>query len=150
MVCRCLCSAAGVDVRDAAYELNYLPTTTKHFFLSGLPWFSNKWELITGFSRHTNNRSHGIEHENWNFSRLYTAQQLYSSRFTTSQHSSKKVWLVLATLQKKEVYDWWNDPAKRFKICHILYIRKPKVAFFISCNFAFFPNECPGLCRQSS
>ena len=35
---------------------------------------------------------------------------------------------------------------KRFKICHILYIRKPKVALSISCYFMFFPNECPGLC----
>ena len=41
-------------------------------------------------------------------------------------------------------------PAKRFKICHILYIRKPKVAFsvFISGYFIFLPNECPGLWRQ--
>ena len=33
------------------------------------------------------------------------------------------------TLQKLEVYAWWNCSAKRFKICHILYIRKSKVAF---------------------
>ena len=44
----------------------------------------------------------------------------------------------------------WNVPAKRFKICHILYIQKPKVAFSIF-HFVllyFFPNECSGLCRH--
>ena len=35
------------------------------------------------------------------------------------------------TLQKKEVYVWWNDPAKCFKICHISYIWKPNFAFSI-------------------
>ena len=39
---------------------------------------------------------------------------------------------------------------KCFKICHILYVRKPKVALsvfhFVLLNF--FPNQCPGLCRQ--
>ena len=50
------------------------------------------------------------------------------------------------TLQKWEVYAWWNDLVKRFKICHILYMRKPKVAFFISCYFLLYPNKCPGLC----
>ena len=39
---------------------------------------------------------------------------------------------------------------KRFKICHISYIRKPKVAFSVF-HFVlqyFYPNECPGLCRR--
>ena len=49
----------------------------------------------------------------------------------------------LITLQKKEAYDWWNVPAKRFKICHILYIyiRKPKVTFlfFVSYYFIYPP-----------
>ena len=39
---------------------------------------------------------------------------------------------------------------KRFKICHISYIRKPKVAFSVF-HFVlqyFFPNECPGLFRH--
>ena len=39
------------------------------------------------------------------------------------------------TLQKKKVYVWWNDSSKRFTICHILYIQKPKDAFLISCYF---------------
>ena len=29
-----------------------------------------------------------------------------------------------ATLQKWDVYAWWNDLAKCFKICHILYTQK--------------------------
>ena len=40
-------------------------------------------------------------------------------------------------------------PTKRFKICHILYIWKPKVAFsifhFVQ-SYIFLPNECHGLC----
>ena len=31
---------------------------------------------------------------------------------------------------------------------YFIYIGKLKVAFFISCNFMFLPNECPGLCQQ--
>ena len=44
------------------------------------------------------------------------------------------------TLQKKEVYAWWNDPVKRFKN-HILYIRKPKVVIsvFHYMRIYFFP-----------
>ena len=38
---------------------------------------------------------------------------------------------------------------KRFNICHILHIRKPKVAFpFRATLFFSFSNECPGLGRQ--
>ena len=40
-----------------------------------------------------------------------------------------------------------NFPAKRFKICHILYLQKPRVALSIF-HFVllyFFPNACPGL-----
>ena len=37
--------------------------------------------------------------------------------------------IARATLfRNKKVYAWWKIPAKCFKICHILYIRKPKVA----------------------
>ena len=37
--------------------------------------------------------------------------------------------IARATLfRKKKAYAWWKIPAKCFKICHILYIRKPKVA----------------------
>ena len=41
-------------------------------------------------------------------------------------------------------------PAKHFKICHILYIRKPKVAFsvFHFVLLYFSPDECPDLCRH--
>ena len=44
----------------------------------------------------------------------------------------------------------WKVPAKRFKICHILYIRRPKVAFFVFHFVLLYilPNECPGLCRH--
>ena len=56
--------------------------------------------------------------------------------------------LIYLTLQKTEVYGWWNDPANHFIICHILYIWKPKVAFsiFQIVLLYFFLNECPGLC----
>ena len=55
-----------------------------------------------------------------------------------------------ATLQKKEVFAQRNVPAKCFKICYILCIRKLMLffSFFISCNFIFLPYECPGLCRH--
>ena len=44
----------------------------------------------------------------------------------------------------------WKLPAKYFKLCHILYIRKPKVAFsvFHFVLLYFFPYEWPGLCRH--
>ena len=34
------------------------------------------------------------------------------------------------TLQKLEVYAWWNDLAKQFKICHIFGIKKTQIVFF--------------------
>ena len=43
---------------------------------------------------------------------------------------------------KLELIYWWNCLAKRFEICHILCIRKPKIAFSIF-HFVllyFFPN----------
>ena len=54
------------------------------------------------------------------------------------------------TLQKFGMYGEINCLEKRFKISHILHIRKPKVSFFIF-HFVilyFFPNESPGLCRH--
>ena len=39
--------------------------------------------------------------------------------------------IKLCTLQKKEVYAWRKVRVKCFKICHISYIWKPKVAFSI-------------------
>ena len=36
------------------------------------------------------------------------------------------------TLQKLEVYAWWNVPEKRFKICHTFGIRKPIYYFSYS------------------
>ena len=36
------------------------------------------------------------------------------------------------TLQKSEIYAWWNDLAKCFKICNIFGIRKPTyLVFFV-------------------
>ena len=51
-------------------------------------------------------------------------------------------------LQKKEVNAWWNVLVKCFKICHILHIRKPIIAYsvfhFVPLYF-FLLNECPQL-----
>ena len=58
---------------------------------------------------------------------------MFCQRFLPLHHCS--------TPHNLKVCAWWKVPAKRFKICHILYIRKPKVAFFIIhfVQFYFFP-----------
>ena len=45
---------------------------------------------------------------------------------------------------------WQKVPAKCFKICHILYIRKHKVDFSIFHFVLLYypPNECQGLCQH--
>ena len=57
---------------------------------------------------------------------------------TTSHYTPQKFWIC----------DQINCLEKRFKICHILYLREPKDAFFIACYFIFSPNECPRLCHS--
>ena len=50
----------------------------------------------------------------------------------------------VCTLQKIDVYDFWNVSVKRFKFCHIFYLE-----FFIACHFIFPLKECPGLDGKS-
>ena len=70
--------------------------------------------------------------------------------------SMQKVLFLLVTIQKIDVYAWWNDVAKWFKTCHIFWMRKPMaislghsicmyIVFFYH-FLLFFPNKCLGLC----
>ena len=63
--------------------------------------------------------------------------------------SEKKYLLSLEhTLQKREVYAWWNDLEKHFKICHFLEYENPHSFCFHFVPLNFPPNECPGLCQH--
>ena len=79
---------------------------------------------------------------------LPIAVPLKTKRIYSILKVRKKCHLQEVTLQKKEFYTWWKVPAKHFKIFHILYIWKPKVAFsvFHFVLLYFSPNKCPGLC----
>ena len=73
----------------------------------------------------------------WNFLILF---------FKIPAINSNLITVYGGTHQKLEVFAWWNDLAKRFKICRVLYIWKPKIAFsiFLFVLLNVFPIECPG------
>ena len=57
---------------------------------------------------------------------FFLARTLKHCRFTfvtSGIDSNHSMIPAMCTHQKFKVFAWWNDPAKHFKICHILYVR---------------------------
>ena len=65
-------------------------------------------------------------------------------QFVQTYHSSQFQSLC-STKCSTEMFQW---NASKFAIFYIYENPKLFFTFFISCNFMFLPNECPGVCRQ--
>ena len=82
---------------------------------------------------------------------FYESKPTRFSSFSRNIGRKSKEKVLIHTLQKckRFMFDV-IDPAKRFIICHILYIWKHKVAFSILWYFIILLNKCPGHILENS
>ena len=99
-----------------------------HFVFLGMPFWPNKhfqngtektkMELFTFWKLRT------LIQMNTNLEKLWFLSKLQNP---WDQNSKQKYYLFYdSTLQKSEIYAWWNCLVKCFKISHIFGIRNPK------------------------